>query len=64
VTQPIPPAIVCGIFGSLVGMFFISIFTYASEAIFQSYLLDEELRFAGNNRPTDMQEFAEIYKQK
>ena len=63
-TQPIPPAIVCGVIATLIGMCFLSIFTFASDAIFQSFLLDEELRFAGNNRPDYMQEFAEVFKQR
>ena len=57
-TQPIPPAICCGIISGMMGMIFLSIFSFSSDAIFMAFLLDEELRFAGNDRPQYMQEFA------
>jgi hypothetical protein len=45
-------------------MLFLSIFSFSSDAIFMSFLLDEELRFAGNDRPQAMQEFAEEMKRR
>jgi hypothetical protein len=39
-----------------------SVFSFSSDAILQSFLLDEELRFAGNSRPAEMEEFANTLK--
>jgi len=64
VKQPIPPAICCGIIGGIIGMLFLSIFSFSSDAIFMSFLLDEELRFAGDSRPDNMKEFAEEMKKR
>ena len=63
VGSPIPPVIVIGIISGTIAYTFLSIFTFSSDAILQSFLLDEELRFAGQNRPEYMQEFvAELKK--
>jgi hypothetical protein len=54
VNQPIAPAITIGLISSIIGMSFLSVFTFASEAILQSFLLDEEMKFEGHNRPEYM----------
>jgi hypothetical protein len=54
VQQPIPPAVCCGIIGGVIGMLFLHIFSFSSDAIFMSFLLDEELGFNGNDRPEYM----------
>jgi len=64
VTQAIPPAVCCGIIGGIVGMLFLSIFSFSSDAIFMSFLLDEELGFDGDARPDNMKEFAEEMKRR
>jgi len=62
--SPIPPVVVIVIISCLVAYAFLSIFSFSSDAILQSFLLDEELRFSGMNRPEYMQEFAEEMKKK
>lgn len=47
ITEPVVPTIVMAIIASSIGYIFLSIFSFSSDAIFQSFLLDEELRFAG-----------------
>jgi len=63
-TSPIPPLVVIVILSGTIAYTFLSIFSFSSDAILQSYLLDEELRFAGMSRPEYMQEFAEAMKKK
>jgi hypothetical protein len=58
VTSPIWPVVIVGIISLLIANTFLSIFGFASDAILQSFLLDEQLRFAGANRPEHMQELA------
>merc|ERR1711990_969875 len=43
---------------------FISIFSFTTDAILQSFLLDEELRFSGKNRPQYMVVFEEELKKR
>jgi solute carrier family 44 (choline transporter-like protein), member 2/4/5 len=58
VTSPIPTTCVMGVIAIMVGYQFLSIFSFSSDAILQSYLLDEELRRpASASRPDDMQAF-------
>jgi choline transporter-like protein 2/4/5 len=58
VTSPIPTTVVMGIIAVMVGYQFLSIFSFSSDAILQSFLLDEELRRPSNaSRPDDMQAF-------
>lgn len=64
VSSPIPPVICIAVISILVSHAFLSIFSFSSDAILQSFLLDEELRFAGQNRPEYMQEFAEELKKR
>merc|ERR1712084_127773 len=47
VNSPIPPVAAICVISGLIGYTFISIFSFTSDAILQSFLLDEELRFAG-----------------
>jgi hypothetical protein len=44
-TSPLPATIVIGIIAGAIGYLFLSIFSFSSDAILQSFLLDEELRF-------------------
>lgn len=44
-TSPIPASVVAGIIAIAIGYMFLSIFSFSSDAILQSFLLDEELRF-------------------
>lgn len=62
VTDPIPPTVALAVISGMTGTMFLSIFSYSSDAILQAFLLDEELRFLGDNRPAYMMEFAETMK--
>jgi len=61
-SDPIPPTVALALVSGLIGALFLSIFSYSSDAILQSFLLDEELRFLGGDRPEYMQEFAATMK--
>merc|ERR1712110_122707 len=62
VSSPIPPVVAICVVSGLIGYSFLSIFSFSSDAILQSFLLDEELRFSGQNRPPYMVVFAEELK--
>jgi choline transporter-like protein 2/4/5 len=62
ITSPIPATICVGIISTTISYLFMSVFSFSSDAILQSFLLDEELRFAGNSRPAEMDEFAKTLK--
>ena len=62
VGTPIPPVLCMGIITVVISYTFLSIFSFSSDAILQSFLLDEELRFHGNDRPEYIQEFADDLK--
>jgi len=63
VTSPIPPVVVVCVLSGTIGYTFLSIFSFSSDAILQSFLLDEELRFNGHgNRPEYMMPFADELK--
>ena len=47
VGSPIPPVVVIAIISGTIAYTFLSIFSFSSDAILQSFLLDEELRFSG-----------------
>merc|ERR1712183_963281 len=64
VNSPIPPVAAICVISGLIGYTFISIFSFTSDAILQSFLLDEELRFSGQNRPEYIAEFAEELKKR
>jgi xanthine/uracil permease len=53
-TSPITPTIVVGIIACMISYQLMSVFSFSSDAILQSFLLDEELRFLGNSRPEFM----------
>lgn len=64
VQSPIPPVVaICVISGSI-AYGFISIFSFTTDAILQSFLLDEELRFSGKNRPKYMEVFEQELKKR
>lgn len=63
-SDPIPPTVALAVISGLVGAMFLSIFSYSSDAILQAFLLDESLRFQGNDRPAYMMEFAEALKKR
>lgn len=50
-TSPIPTTVVCGIIALAIAYVFMSIFSFSSDAILQSFLLDEETGFRGTSRP-------------
>lgn len=62
ITSPIPATIVVGVIALSLSYLFMSIFSFSSDAILQSFLLDEELRFAGGARPAEMEQFANALK--
>lgn len=64
VNNAIPPVVVVCIISILIAYTFLSIFSFSSDAILQAFLLDEELRFMGGDRPEYMQEFAERLKKR
>ena len=64
VQSPIPPVICMGVIALLISYTFLSIFSFSSDAILQSFLLDEELRFLGGSRPEYIQKFADDYEEK
>jgi Plasma-membrane choline transporter len=63
-TSPIGTTVVIALLSMVISWLFMSIFTFSTDAILQSFLLDEELRFAGNSRPIEMAEFAEAMKKR
>lgn len=62
VKSVVPAVFVIAILSVMIAYTFLSIFSFSADAILQSYLLDEELRFQGRERPEYMQEFAEECK--
>ena len=53
-TGPIAPTVIVGVIAVMISYQILSIFSFASDAILQSFLLDEEMRFLGNARPALM----------
>lgn len=51
ITSPVPVICVMAVIAIAISYQFLSIFSFSTDAILQSFLLDEELRFAGNSRP-------------
>jgi len=45
VSEPLAPVVALAIISGAIAMTFLSIFSFSSDAILQSFLLDEELRF-------------------
>jgi ABC-type phosphate transport system permease subunit len=64
VQSPTWPVVVIVFISLMISNTFLSIFGFSSDAILQSFLLDEQLRFKGANRPEHMQEFAQSFKNK
>ena len=64
ITSPIPTVIVVAVLSVAISYVFMSIFSFSSDAILQSFLLDEELRFAGGSRPASMDKFADSLQRK
>jgi len=64
VSTPIAPALVCGFIGLIIGWQFMSVYSFASDALLQSFLLDEELKFAGTSRPVAFAEFEKDFKER
>lgn len=62
VSSAVPAAVFVGVSGVFIAWVFLSIFFFASDALLQSFLLDEELRFAGKNRPVEFSALAEDFK--
>lgn len=64
VTSPWAPVIAIGIVTIVISHSMLTIFTFSSDAILQSFILDEELGFKGRSRPKYMESFAEKVKGK
>ena len=64
VQSPIWPVVLVGLISLLIGNTFLSIFGFSSDAILQSFLLDESLKFANVSRPEYMQDLADSLNQK
>ena len=64
ISDPIPPTVALALISGMIGMLFLSVISFSSDAILQSFLLDEEMRFAGHSRPACMQNFAEAMKKR
>lgn len=63
--SPIPPTVAVAIIALMIAYQFLSIIAFSMDAVLQSYLLDEEMKCPGNNRPDKMQQFADsISKQR
>lgn len=62
VESPFWPVVVIVFLSIMIAQTFLSIFGFSSDAILQSFLLDEQLRFAGSSRPEYMQEFAKSFQ--
>lgn len=58
-TSPIPTTVAVAIIALMIAYQYLSIIAFSMDAILQSYLLDEEMRCPGNNRPDKMQQFAD-----
>jgi hypothetical protein len=58
VSNPITPTASVGLLTAMICYQVLSSFSFAADAVLQSFLLDEELRFQGNVRPKFMQTFA------
>lgn len=57
VSSPIPPTVVCGFIGSVMAHMFMSIFSFSSDAILQSFLLAESLADPGFQMPDALEGF-------
>lgn len=64
VQSPIAPVVLVGLISLFISNTFMAIFGFSSDAILQSFLLDEQLKFKGSSRPEYMQEFAQALNKK
>lgn len=55
----IAPAVVGVIEGFIIGRMFMSVFSFASDTILQSFMVDEELKRPDGNRPAVMNDLIE-----
>jgi len=60
----ITPVVVAGLQGLLVGSMFMSVFSFSSDTILQSFLVDEELKRPDGMRPAIMNQFIEGVEKK
>uniref|UniRef100_A0A7S3ISV9 Choline transporter-like protein n=1 Tax=Strombidium inclinatum TaxID=197538 RepID=A0A7S3ISV9_9SPIT len=58
-TNWITPCVIGGLQGFLIGMMFMSVFSFASDTILQSFLVDEQLKRPDGMRPAIMNQFIE-----
>ena len=58
-TNWITPCVVGGLEGLMIGSMFMSVFSFASDTILQSFLVDEELNRPDGSRPAIMNQFIE-----
>jgi len=59
VSTPIAPAVACGVIGVMIAYLFMSIFSFSSDAILQSFLLAESLRLPSQQMPDELEGFAD-----
>ena len=64
VSSPIPVAFLCGVIAIYISWVFLSVYSFASDALLQAFLLDEELKFAGQGRPVEFKELADEAKKR
>lgn len=57
VTSPIPTTVAMGVISIAIGYQFLSIFSFSSDAILQSYLLDEEMKPGFTGTPDSLKSF-------
>ena len=55
----IPPVVVGSVEGFIIGVMFMSVFSFASDTILQSFMVDEELKRPDSERPAMMQDLME-----
>lgn len=60
----ITPCIFGGFIGLVIGSMFMSVFSFSSDTILQSFLVDEELNREDGNRPPIMNQFIEAFNDK
>jgi hypothetical protein len=53
------PCFVSSIQGFLIGVMFMSVFSFSSDTILQCFLVDEELKRPSRNRPAILEQFVD-----
>jgi len=51
ISSPIIPVVIACIIGHIIGAIFLSVYSFASDTMFQCFLLDEEMADSGKGRP-------------